>query len=83
VLVVEHNLDLVARADWIVDLGPEGGARGGTVVAVGPPEEVARCEGSITGRYLAAYLAGADLGQRAPAAAATPRRVRKQPPRSR
>ena len=57
VLVIEHNLDVIKTADWIVDLGPEGGVRGGTIVAAGTPEEVAAVEGSHTGRYLASILA--------------------------
>jgi excinuclease ABC subunit A len=57
VLVVEHNLDVIAAADWIVDLGPEGGAEGGDVVVAGSPEDVATCEASHTGRFLAAHLA--------------------------
>ncbi|MDN6677768.1 hypothetical protein, partial [Corynebacterium variabile] len=52
VLVIEHNLDVIKAADWIIDMGPEGGAGGGTVVAEGTPEEVARVEASHTGRYL-------------------------------
>ena len=52
VLVIEHNLDVIKTADWIVDLGPEGGTRGGTIVATGTPEDVARVEASHTGRYL-------------------------------
>jgi excinuclease ABC subunit A len=52
VLVIEHNLDVIKTADWIIDLGPEGGIRGGTVVATGTPEEVAQVEASHTGRYL-------------------------------
>jgi excinuclease ABC subunit A len=58
VIVIEHNLDVVKVADWIVDLGPEGGDGGGQVVAEGPPELVAKCERSHTGRYLADVLAG-------------------------
>jgi excinuclease ABC subunit A len=53
VVVIEHNLDVIRAADWIIDLGPEGGAAGGAVVCVGTPEEVAKCEGSHTGRALA------------------------------
>ncbi|HEX5830012.1 MAG TPA: excinuclease ABC subunit UvrA, partial [Gemmatimonadaceae bacterium] len=56
VLVIEHNLDVIKTADWIVDLGPEGGARGGLVVAAGPPEEVARIPESHTGQFLAPLL---------------------------
>jgi excinuclease ABC subunit A len=56
VLVIEHNLDVVKSADWIVDLGPEGGSGGGTVVAEGPPEQVAKVSESHTGRYLALLL---------------------------
>ncbi|HWF17911.1 MAG TPA: excinuclease ABC subunit UvrA, partial [Verrucomicrobiae bacterium] len=56
-LVIEHNLDVIKTADWILDLGPEGGAGGGRIVAQGPPEEVARCEGSFTGQYLSRMLA--------------------------
>jgi excinuclease ABC subunit A len=56
VLVIEHNLDVIKTADWIVDLGPEGGSRGGEVVATGTPEEVARCGRSYTGQFLAPLL---------------------------
>jgi len=56
VLVIEHNLDVIKTADHIIDLGPEGGDRGGTVVAAGSPEEIARAEGSHTGRYLRRVL---------------------------
>ena len=56
VVVIEHNLDLIKTADHIVDLGPEGGNRGGTIVAEGTPEEVALVEGSYTGQYLRPLL---------------------------
>jgi excinuclease ABC subunit A len=56
VLVIEHNLDVIKTADWIVDLGPEGGVRGGTIVAQGTPEEVAATAGSHTGHYLKPLL---------------------------
>jgi excinuclease ABC subunit A len=56
VLVIEHNLDVIKTADWIVDLGPEGGTRGGTIVAAGTPEDVARVDASHTGRYLRGML---------------------------
>ena len=57
VIVIEHNLDVIKSADWVIDMGPEGGAGGGTVVAQGTPEEVATVEDSFTGRYLAEVLA--------------------------
>jgi len=56
VLIIEHNLDVIKTADWIVDMGPEGGSRGGTVVATGTPEDVARVEESYTGQFLAKLL---------------------------
>jgi excinuclease ABC subunit A len=61
VVVIEHNLDVVKTADWIVDLGPEGGERGGYVIAEGTPEEVARVPASATGEYLARVLRGEPL----------------------
>ena len=56
VIVIEHNLEVIKTADWIVDLGPEGGDKGGRVVAEGTPEAVARVPDSYTGQYLAPYL---------------------------
>ncbi len=56
VVVIEHNLDVIKTADWIIDLGPEGGDKGGQVVAQGPPEKVVGIENSHTGRYLAPIL---------------------------
>jgi len=56
VLVIEHNLDVIKTADYIIDLGPEGGSRGGEVVTAGMPEEVAACPGSYTGEVLKKYL---------------------------
>ena len=56
-IVIEHNLDVIKTADWIVDMGPEGGAGGGTVVATGTPEDVAGNPASFTGRYLLPVLA--------------------------
>jgi excinuclease ABC subunit A len=56
VIVIEHNLDVIKTADWLVDLGPEGGPEGGQIVAQGPPEQVAKQKGSHTGRYLADLL---------------------------
>ncbi len=58
VLVIEHNLDVIKTADWIIDLGPEGGVRGGMIVAAGTPEQVARKKGSFTGLYLKPLLLG-------------------------
>jgi excinuclease ABC subunit A len=57
VLVIEHNLEVIKTADWIIDLGPEGGAGGGRVVATGTPEQIARVPDSYTGQYLREYLA--------------------------
>ena len=51
-VVIEHNLEMIKCADWIIDLGPEGGARGGEIVGTGTPEEIAEVEGSYTGHYL-------------------------------
>ncbi len=56
VVVIEHNLDVIKTADYIIDIGPEGGIRGGTIVAQGTPEEIAECPESYTGRYLEKYL---------------------------
>ena len=58
VLVIEHNLDVIKTADWIIDLGPEGGDGGGTVVVEGPPEDIVEVPASHTGRYLAKLLNG-------------------------
>jgi excinuclease ABC subunit A len=55
-IVIEHNLDVIKAADWVIDLGPEGGARGGYVVAAGTPETIAKAEASYTGRYLRGVL---------------------------
>jgi len=56
VVVIEHNLDVIKTADWVIDLGPEGGDGGGTIVATGTPEDIAACAESYTGRYLAPLL---------------------------
>jgi excinuclease ABC subunit A len=56
VLVIEHNLDVIKQADWLIDLGPEGGEAGGEIVAVGTPEQVAEVEESFTGQYLREVL---------------------------
>ena len=57
VIVIEHNLDVIKSSDWVIDMGPEGGFRGGTVVAEGTPEDVAKVQGSYTGEFLAEILA--------------------------
>jgi len=58
IVVIEHNLEVIKTADWVVDLGPEGGARGGNIVGVGTPETIAKLPGSYTGKYLARILNG-------------------------
>jgi len=62
ILVIEHNLEVIKTADWVIDLGPEGGARGGKIVGVGPPEAIAKIAGSYTGKYLARVLNGNSNG---------------------
>ena len=56
IIVIEHNLDLIKTSDYIIDLGPEGGDKGGKIVAVGTPEQIARNEQSYTGQFLGKYL---------------------------
>jgi excinuclease ABC subunit A len=56
VVIIEHNLDVIKTADWLIDLGPEGGAGGGQIIAQGTPEQVANSKASFTGRYLAPLL---------------------------
>jgi excinuclease ABC subunit A len=62
ILVIEHNLEVIKTADWVIDLGPEGGARGGKIVGMGPPEAIAKLPGSYTGKYLARLLNGNSNG---------------------
>ncbi len=57
VLVIEHNLDLIACADWLIDLGPEGGSGGGRLIAEGTPEDVMKVKKSYTGHFLKAHFA--------------------------
>ena len=57
VVVIEHNLDVIKCSDWVIDMGPEGGFRGGTVVAEGTPEDVAKVKASYTGNFLSEILA--------------------------
>jgi excinuclease ABC subunit A len=66
VLVIEHNLDVIKTADWIIDMGPEGGSRGGMVVAEGTPEEIAASPDSFTGEFLAPLLEGTSSRVAAP-----------------
>jgi excinuclease ABC subunit A len=65
VVVIEHNLDVIKTADWLVDLGPEGGDGGGRIIASGTPEDVALVKGSYTGRYLARFLAKRPIAKKA------------------
>jgi excinuclease ABC subunit A len=90
VIVIEHNLDVIKTADWIVDLGPEGGARGGRIVAEGTPEAIAAVRESATGEYLSHVLKGEPVlplsdvdvtgpkRRRATAGASGPKRSRKR-----
>jgi excinuclease ABC subunit A len=55
-IVIEHNLDVIKVADWVIDMGPEGGSGGGVIVAAGTPETVSHCEASHTGRFLKPLL---------------------------
>ena len=56
VLIIEHNLDIIKVADWLVDLGPEGGNRGGEILAEGTPEQVMKVKNSYTGKYLKEHM---------------------------
>jgi len=66
VVVIEHNLDVVKSSDWVIDLGPEGGARGGEIVCAGTPEDVAKVARSYTGQFLKQLLAVRTVGKAAP-----------------
>ena len=70
VIVIEHNLDVVKTADWVIDMGPEGGSGGGMVVVEGTPEDIAAHPTSYTGRFLRPILEGAAPGEKRPARAA-------------
>ncbi len=85
VVVIEHNLDVIKTADWIVDLGPEGGHRGGTILVTGTPEDVAACPTSYTGQFLAKMLPSTSARPEQPAAVANkpdarpPRKAKPEP----
>ncbi len=81
VLVIEHNLDVIKTADWVIDLGPEGGERGGRVIAVGTPEEIAACSASYTGQYLEPVLEAGERVAVAPAPVAPRGRKKESPAR--
>jgi len=65
VIVIEHNLEVIKTADWIIDLGPEGGDKGGKIVATGTPEDVVATKGSFTGQYLKPYFKKSKARKRA------------------
>ena len=75
VIVIEHNLDVIKTSDWIIDMGPEGGAGGGTIVAEGTPEDIIAVPESYTGKFLAEILA--DTGKPSAPAARRPAKRRK------
>lgn len=56
VVLIEHNLDIIQAADWIIDIGPEGGDKGGEIIFEGTPEDIAKTEGSYTGKYLKGFF---------------------------
>jgi excinuclease ABC subunit A len=70
VVVIEHNLDVIKTADWVIDLGPEGGDGGGQIIATGTPEQVAATEGSFTGEYLKPLVDRASKSRRGTAVGA-------------
>jgi len=76
VVVVEHNLDVVKTADWVIDLGPDGGEAGGRLVACGPPEAIAASADSHTGRFLSRSLGPAPVARRRRAGSGKSRRIR-------
>ena len=65
IVVIEHNLDVIKTADWVIDLGPEGGSGGGRIVATGTPEQIAAHPDSYTGRFLQPLLAGETAARQA------------------
>jgi excinuclease ABC subunit A len=81
ILIIEHNLELVACADWVIDMGPEGGERGGEVVVAGPPETVAGHARSHTGKHLATVLERHRPLARGPAPATPTKKAARSPRR--
>ncbi|MGC2496242.1 MAG: hypothetical protein WA374_00775, partial [Acidobacteriaceae bacterium] len=77
VIIIEHNLDVIRNADWVIDLGPEGGEGGGRIVAEGPPEQVAAIPHSYTGQFLRPFYAGATAQTRISSAPANGNRRRR------
>jgi len=77
VLVIEHNLDVIKTADWIIDMGPEGGAAGGAVIATGTPEQVAQVEASYTGQFIKPLLERARRPRPTGNGGGRPRRARR------
>ena len=78
VVVIEHNLEVIKTADWVLDLGPEGGDKGGEIVAEGTPEDVAKEKRSYTGQYLAEILAKSERVESGPAIKLTKSRAAKR-----
>ena len=78
VIIIEHNLDVIRNADWLIDLGPEGGEGGGRIVAEGPPEQVAGIQQSYTGQFLRRYYAATDAVSSAPVRSASVAPVRRK-----
>jgi excinuclease ABC subunit A len=82
-MIIEHNLDVIRNADWIIDMGPEGGEDGGRVIAEGRPTDVAAVPGSFTGQFLAKYYAEHGAPAEAPTEiVAAPEPVSSRPPRA-
>ena len=77
VLVIEHDLDVMAEADWLIDLGPEGGDEGGRIVVAGPVEQVCATKASHTGRILAEFIRARSVKPKEPARAASRKRKEK------
>jgi excinuclease ABC subunit A len=83
VLIIEHNVDVIKSSDWVIDMGPEGGAGGGQVVAEGTPREVATTKGSHTGKYLKPALKSFGTAARVAATASPKKKTAKAPAKAR